>query len=80
MVITVHNFFIHFLETLDFIGIHFIYLAYINADFLNKHYKFLKLKHPVKEKFFKSKERKKDGRESKARKESISLGNTHTEM
>ena len=53
-----------FLETIDFIGIHFIYLAYINADFLNKHYKFLKLKHPVKEKFKKSKERKK-GRKRK---------------
>ena len=52
-----------FLETIDFIGIHFIYLAYINADFLNKHYKFLKLKHPVKEKFKKIKERK-EGRES----------------
>ena len=64
MVIYSTQFLYRFFRNYRFIDIHFIYLAYINADFLNKHYKFLKLKHPVKEKFKKSKERKK-GRKRK---------------
>ena len=56
-----------FLETIDFIGIHFIYLAYINADFLNKHNKNLK-------------KLKKEKKEEKVRQGKKVLGNTHTEM